>query len=273
MEAPQLSRIAPPPSGRLRRIAAERPDPLPAFTLQLLGNFELRRGHELVPLPMSAQRLVAFLALRDRPLRRVHVAGTLWIDASEEQANACLRTALWRLKRVGTTMVAATSTELAVSDAVAVDVHDAVRRATETLRLGQGGTDAVLALAETGELLPDWYDDWVLVERERLRQLVMRALEQLSADATAAGRFADAAEAGLAAVAQEPLRESAHRLVVEAHLGEGNTCEAIRQYRLYARLLDRHLGQRPSPRMDALVSGLPLGDGPVAAVRQAVTFA
>jgi len=56
-------------------------------------------------------------------------------------------------------------------------------------------------------------------------------------------------------VAQEPLRESAHRLVVEAHLADGNVCEAIRQYRLYARLLDRHLGLEPSPRMSALVGG------------------
>ncbi len=237
-----------------------RADATPSVTLRLLRGFELRRDDDVVSLPMSTQRLVAFLALRARPLQRVHVAGTLWIDASEEQANACLRTALWRLRRLGSSMISATSTHLAFSDSVAVDARGAETLAGEVLRGLGGGADGVFALCDVGELLPDWYDDWVLIERERLRQLVMHALERLSADATAAGRFADATEAGLAAVAQEPLRESAHRLVVEAHLADGNPGEAIRQYRLYSRLLHEHLGLTPSPRMDALVRGLPVGD-------------
>ncbi|MFN2467008.1 MAG: BTAD domain-containing putative transcriptional regulator [Gaiellaceae bacterium] len=209
---------------------------------------------------MSTQRLVAFLALRGRPLHRLHVAGTLWIDASEAHANACLRTALWRLKRLKATMIAATSTHLTLSDTVAVDVRDTAARATEILHGGGSGDAAVHRLSEAGELLPDWYDDWVLIERERLRQLVLRALERLSSEARAAGRFSEAAEAGLAAVAQEPLRESAHRLVVDAHLADGNPGEAIRQYRLFARLLGGQLGLEPSPLMRALLAGLPVND-------------
>lgn len=232
----------------------------PTFTLRLLRSFELRRQDEIVPLPMSTQRLVAFLALRGRPLHRLHVAGTLWIEASEEHANACLRTALWRLKRLDATMIAATSTHIGLADAVAVDARETATRATEILHGGAGGEDVLLALSQAGELLPDWYDDWVLIERERLRQLVMGALERLSADARSAGRFAEATEAGLAAVAQEPLRESAHRLVVQAHLADGNPGEAIRQYRLFTRLLASQLGLEPSPLLTSLVTGLPLGD-------------
>jgi DNA-binding SARP family transcriptional activator len=232
----------------------------PLFTLCLLRSFEVRRHGELVTLPMSTQRLVAFLALRGRPLHRLHVAGTLWIDASGEHANACLRTALWRLKCLKATLVAATSTHLALSETVAVDARDAAARATEILHGGAGGAGAVHALSEVGELLPDWYDDWVLIERERFRQLVLRALERLSSEARAAGSFAEAAEAGLAAVAQEPLRESAHRLVMEAHLADGNPGEAVRHYRLFARLLGRQLGLQPSPRMRALLAGLPVDD-------------
>lgn len=207
---------------------------------------------------MSTQRLVAFLALNARPLQRLHVAGKLWIDSSEEHANACLRTALWRLKRLDATVVAATSTQLTLADSVAVDVRETAAQANAILRGGSNGEATLHALSDAGELLPDWYDDWVLIERERLRQLVLRALERVSAQAKAAGRFADAVEAGLAAIAQEPLRESAHRLVVEAHLADGNPGEAIRQYRVYARLLRAELGSAPSPLMLGLLTGLPV---------------
>lgn len=230
------------------------------FTLRLMRNFELKRHEEVVALPMGTQRLVAFLALRGAPVHRLHIAGTLWIDATERSANACLRTTLWRLRRLNPAIVSATSTHLVFSDAVSVDVRETATRATGILHSGGSGEDSILALSRAGELLPDWYDDWVLIERERLRQLVMYALERLSADAIAAGRFADANEAGIAAVAQEPLRESAHRLVIEAHLADGNAAEAIRQYRLFSRLLAAQLGLEPSPRMKALMTGLPVGD-------------
>jgi DNA-binding SARP family transcriptional activator len=248
-------------NGRVSDAPAPDPcDPATRYTLRLLRGFDVRHQGEVVTLPMSTQRLVAFLALRGRPLHRLHVAGVLWTDASEDHANACLRTALWRLKRLKATMVAATSTHLALSDTVAVDARDAATRAMEILHGGGRGEGAVHPLSDAGELLPDWYDDWVLIERERLRQLVLRALERLSSEARAAGRFADAAEAGLAAVAQEPLRESAHRLVVEAHLADGNPGEAMRQYRLFARLLTGQLGLEPSPLMRALLGRLPVDD-------------
>jgi DNA-binding SARP family transcriptional activator len=228
----------------------------PGFVLHLLRGFELVRDGEIVTLPMSAQRLVAFLGLRRRPLHRVHIAGTLWTDGTEEHANACLRTALWRLRRLRATVVAATSTHLCLSDAVRVDASDTAELAAAILHGEGSADDAVGSLAEAGELLPDWYDDWVVIEREQIRQLVMHALERLSADARAAGRFGEATEAALAAVAQEPLRESAHRLVVEAHLAEANPGEAIRHYRLFADLLHSTLGLEPSPLMEALMAGV-----------------
>jgi DNA-binding SARP family transcriptional activator len=96
-----------------------------------------------------------------------------------------------------------------------------------------------------------------VIERERLRQLFMHALERLSAEARAQGRFGEATEAGLAAVAFEPLRESAHRVVIEAHLAEGNVGEAIRQYELLRRLLQSKLGLEPTAQIRELVRSLP----------------
>jgi DNA-binding SARP family transcriptional activator len=230
-----------------------------SYSLRLLRGFELRHRDEVIPLPMSAQRLAAFLALHDRPIQRLHVSGTLWIDSSEEHANASLRTALWRLRRAGPAMVDGTSTHLVLSQSLLVDIHETAMRAKRILRGEAQDGDDLFLLAQAGELLPDWYDDWVVIERERLRQLCVHALERLSTDARAAGQFAHATDAGLAAVAFEPLRESAHRVVIEAHLAEGNASEAVRQYELFRRLLGSKLGLRPSPLMQELV-GLALAN-------------
>ena len=106
------------------------------------------------------------------------------------------------------------------------------------------------------ELLPDWYDEWVQLERERFRQLRLHALEAAGHVLLTEGRYAQALMAGLAAVAAEPLRESAHRLVVRVHVAEGNLYEAYRQYQSCAALMDSELGLAPSAQMEALVEPL-----------------
>jgi DNA-binding SARP family transcriptional activator len=229
------------------------------FALRLLRSFELVRAGEPLELPLSAQRLLAFLALREHPLSRVHVAGVLWPEATQEHANASLRTALWRLHRVGVELVIATSTSVLLAGDVAVDVRETNRRARRILD-GGGAVDGDTGqLSQAGELLPDWYDDWVLIERERVRQLCVNALELASAEATAAGRTAQATDAALAAVSFEPLRESAHRAVIAAHLAAGNFSEALRQYRLCRRLLGA-IGLEPSPLMREQMRALRIGD-------------
>ena len=119
--------------------------------------------------------------------------------------------------------------------------------------------DDLFELSEAGDLLPDWYDDWLTVERERFRQLRLHALESLAGDLADSGRFAAATDAALAAIASEPLRESAHRTLIKLHLAEGNAAEAVRQYRFYSGLLRGELGLDPSPTMQALVHALPTG--------------
>jgi DNA-binding SARP family transcriptional activator len=227
--------------------------------LGLLRGFELRQDDELVELPLSAQRVVAFLALHDRPLHRLYVAGSLWLDASEARANASLRTALWRIGNPSCKLVDATTTHVGLAPAVEVDVRD-IKAAARALIHGSGRSLNVPpeALYEAGEILPDWYEDWVLIEREHVRQLRLHALEALCVELTSSGRFAEAAEAGLAAVEGEPLRESAHRTLIAAYLAEGNPVEAIRQYRFFSRLLHDQLGLEPSELMETLVGSLPI---------------
>ena len=63
-----------------------------------------------------------------------------------------------------------------------------------------------------------------------------------------------AVEAAMAAVAAEPLRESAQRVLIAAHMAEGNTFEAVRQFDAFALLLDDALGIEPSEATRALLA-------------------
>jgi DNA-binding SARP family transcriptional activator len=107
-----------------------------------------------------------------------------------------------------------------------------------------------------GDLLPGWCDDWVLLERERLRQLRMHSLEVVADRLSAAGRHADALQAAYAAIRAEPLRESAHRVVIRVHLAEGNVGEAVRAYVLFRTILADELGISPTEQMTRLVRGI-----------------
>jgi DNA-binding SARP family transcriptional activator len=226
----------------------------PAARLALLSGFELRCHGERIDVPLSAQRLLAFLALHDRPLQRSYVAGTLWMDSTEERANASLRSALWRLRRPGTPLVESTGSQLALHAALSIDLRDAVRRARALVAPDDLAEPITLHdVPLTCDLLPDWYEDWVLVEREHFRQLRLHALERLCQRLVAAGRHGEAVEAGLAAVAGEPLRESAQRALIAAHVSEGNRAEAVRQFRSYRMALQRDLGVEPSPQLAAYV--------------------
>jgi DNA-binding SARP family transcriptional activator len=225
--------------------------------LHLLAGFGVEVSGAEVPLPGSAQRVVAFVALHERPVLRTYVAGTLWLDSPEARAAGSLRSALWRVHQHSAELVVADAETLRLGPDVRVDLRDAETRAHTEL---SGASSGIAPNAFTLDLLPDWYDDWVLIERERFRQLRLRALESMCTRLAATGRRDEALEAGLLALAGEPLRESAHRALVALHLAEGNAAEALRQFRLCRRLLLEQLGVEPSPLMLDLVAGLDAPD-------------
>jgi DNA-binding SARP family transcriptional activator len=228
-------------------VAVDRlaPVPAPDVRLRLLGGFELTVDGRSRELPPAAARLVAFLGLQGRPLVRSHVAGVLWGERTEERAGACLRSAIWRAN-AGAPVVRAGRSRIGLAP-LSVDAREAADAAHAQLVGGAPVAPDVLS----GELLPGWYDDWVVVERERLRQLCLEAMEQMSQTLLDAGQWHRAIEAALAVVAIEPLRESAHRVLVEAYVGAGNRGQALRQFRRCRELLERELGLAPGGELAA----------------------
>ncbi len=177
------------------------------------------------------------------------------MDHTEARAAANLRSALWRLNQSGVELIDCDGRMLELAPHVEVDVRQMIATG-RGVNDGHGCTpiEALDPAAMAQELLPDWYDDWVILDRERLRQLRLHLLDLLCTRLTALGRFLDAIDVGLVAIAAEPLRESAHRAVIEAHLAEGNLGEARRQYELYGNVLRDSACGEPSAALRALLA-------------------
>jgi SARP family transcriptional regulator, regulator of embCAB operon len=228
--------------------------------ISLLGGFRLEDKGAAIVVPEGSQRLLAFLALRGRLVKRPVAAGTLWPVSTEEHAASSLRSALARLPASAGAAVEATARDLSLSGSVTVDLWES--RALAHRLLGpessspgeDGGPGAVSDLS--GELLPDWYDEWVLIEAEDWRQLRLHALEALAARLTSREHYGDAAAAALAAVRAEPLRESPRAALIRVHIAEGNPSEALREFARYRELLMIELSVEPTERLRALVAGL-----------------
>ena len=200
---------------------------MPDVRLHLIGGFDLTvDGRPVDALQPGMQRLLAFVALTPRGVSREFAALQLWPDTAEERARANLRSALWRIRRLPVDLVTTTAARVRLSEAVWVDARHGIDA------LAQGGDagllDGLPFRSLMADLLPDWYDDWLDIERERLRQLSLRALERRAADALAGADASTAIQLALTAASIDPLRESAHRLLIEAHLAEGNQRDALR---------------------------------------------
>lgn len=242
-------------TGAERRPGGE-PGAAGAATLQVLGGFELRIGPRAVPLAANGRRVLACLALAGPAMRRDVLAGRVWSWSPEPRAQANLRNALWRIRRVDRRVVQADHDVVRLGADVAVDLRASAAQARRLVEAPGAGGPAAAATSELleSDVLPDWDDDWVLLERERHRQLRIHGLEALSGRLADEGRYAQAVDAAYAAVSAEPLRESAHAALIRAHLAEGNRAEAAYQFAAYERLLADELGLPPSPTIAALLA-------------------
>lgn len=231
--------------------------------ITVLGGFRFWiRGKDALPdLPGGSQRLLALLALQEGSLTRSAAAETLWPEASEAHANASLRSALSRLTAIEHEAVTYSPHELRLAAQVVVDIREAralarrlLKPSSDRARASDLRDGAIATLSQ--ELLPDWYDDWALLQAEDWRQLRVAALHKIVERLIVSGRYADAAGAALAAVKAEPLRETSHVALIRVHLAEGNRAEALAAFDRYEKLVLDELGIVPGARIQALIKDL-----------------
>jgi DNA-binding SARP family transcriptional activator len=225
--------------------------------LGLTGEFQLVIAGRRLSIPHSVERVLAYLALSDRPVSRPKLAGMLWIDSSDRRAANSLRTALWRLNELAGHVVRPVEDRLALASNVRVDLAE-LARLTRRLIDDPGG-DALVdlpLLVDRAELLPDWDEDWLVADRERFRLLRLEALESAAEQLLQRGEFGRALAAALAVAESEPLRESARRIQIRVQLAKGNAAQALQIYENYRALLTDEVGLAPSEAMRALVRQL-----------------
>jgi DNA-binding SARP family transcriptional activator len=223
--------------------------------LCLFGGPYVTIGGRRLEVPEGSKRLLVFVTLLGGRVNRRHAAGTLWPYGDDGRAAGNLRSALWRLKGAGIDILRADKCTLHLDPDVKVDVIELTEWADRIIegRILPLDLRVIQLSPEAVDLLPGWYDDWVVFERERVRQRLLHALESLSRRFVAESRFADAVEVAMTAVSVEPLRESAQRVLIESHLAEQNWIEARRSFATYARLLYDELGVMPSEELTAFV--------------------
>lgn len=224
--------------------------------LEILNGFRVTSTAVDVDLPPRSAEVLAYLAIRDRPVRRSVICDALWPHQAERRALANLRSAVYRLHaRAPAPLVLASGETLALVSDIVVDLREGIAVARSLVTV-PGIPDDIAAIIRLlrGDLLPDWEQDWIEPEREHFRHLRLRALDALSSRLTKAGRHSDAVEVAQSALLAEPLSETAERALIQAYLVEGNDALAVREFELFRRRLWRDLRVRPSTDIDQIMA-------------------
>jgi len=229
--------------------------------LRLFGGFEASApGAPPVQLPARAQALLARLALGPGQSHlRDKLAALLWAEAPAARARHSLRQSLLTIRQ--TLPEGEPPLLIERGDTVALN-PDAVDVDAEVFeQLVKAGTPASLEDAAAlygGDLLEGIvaqdgpFEDWLLTERERLRELALDALGRLLAHQVGAGKAEEAIRTAGRLLALEPAEEAVHRSLMRLHARQGRRRAALRQYELCRAALKRDLGLEPEPATAAL---------------------
>jgi DNA-binding SARP family transcriptional activator/predicted ATPase len=227
---------------------------MPRLTLALLGGFRARLASAPLTLPTrKTQALLAFLALAPgQAYPRDKLASLLWGDVPEPQARRSLRQSLFALRKT----VATVEPPILLIDGDTVSLNAEVVEvdAAELERCVADGSPEALERAIAlyhGELLEGLalqeapFEEWLLAERERLRERALEAMAKLLRHQQSAGMTEAALRTGLRLLALDSLQEPVHRAVMRLYARLGRRASALRQYQVCVRALQRELSVEP----------------------------
>lgn len=218
------------------------------WRLRLLGGWSLSRGDEIFQVHRRLQRLIAAVALHvETP--RARLAQALWPASTQQRAANSLRVALWEVSHTLPNLLADVRDPVSLHESVSVDLRGLARLIQQIEREEPLAMPVDPGRLQAAELLPDWHDDWVIQEQERLRGLRIEALQRLGAAHLNRGNPGAAMDCAQAATELDPLGDRAHRLLVDSHISSGNYAVAYRTFDDFRDRLRRELDVEPSFRM------------------------
>ncbi|AXJ11918.1 bacterial transcriptional activator domain-containing protein [Arthrobacter sp. PM3] len=225
------------------------------FQLSLFQSWKLRSDSCILHVAARQQRLITALAIHG-PRPRSYLVGLLWPESAESRAMESLRVSMHLVSRQVPGLLVNGGAELSLSELVDVDLHRVRSCMRDLGQAGLPGTNVAssLNLLRDAELLPGWYDDWVLFEQSRLRQDRLHAFHIIARESLARCDFEVALEASEAALELEPLYESAVGLLIQAQRLQGNNAAALRAFETYRAKLSEDMGLAPSEGIRRLVA-------------------
>ncbi len=232
----------------------------PPYRIELFGGVRVLKGGRVIARlqPPRTGTLLACLALApDAGRPREELMELLWPEVEPETGRNRLRQALHVLREAlqaedpEAGRIVVSDRNCIRLDSQLANVDLAEFNAAVRASVVAGGVDRRRSALETcielhcGELLPGYYDDWLVSGRERVASLYSDSLLALAAILEEAGETDIALRHARSAAAADPLREEAHIAIMRMLDAAGRATEAIRQYRELERVLDEELGERP----------------------------
>ena len=222
--------------------------------LAVLGSFELKVNDQIIHLPTrKTEALLAYLALHRSVQNREKIASLFWGDSSDELSRRSLRTALSALRKE-------LGEEFITTDRETMQFNPSFRIWVDVLELEKQAKDV---LSENhparmeyelycGDLLKDFYDDWVLEEREHYRDLVVKALLHVAQSHKAVSEYEKAIAVSQKIVFMDPTNERAYQNLIFCYTRLGDRAAALKSYEECAVQLQEKLGVSPSEETNAL---------------------
>ncbi|MCA1687966.1 MAG: hypothetical protein LC714_05125 [Actinobacteria bacterium] len=216
------------------------------------------------------------LAHRVRPVSQDHLMGWLWPESSPKKARWSLNSAVHILRKLLSSCSSVTVNYILLEEGyyrlcptvqVATDVEEFDARYEKGRRLERTGWaeeaaaeyEAAVELYRGDYLLEDLYEDWTMVERERLTNAYVDMLGRLARHYLAAGQHQRSIRACYRLLEKDRCHEDSYRLLMRCYVSLGLRGRALRHYKLCEEVLEQEYGTAPSSETRSLYSSL-LGD-------------
>jgi LuxR family maltose regulon positive regulatory protein len=241
------------------------------------GHFEMLCDGEDVHLGRSGKALAILkylLAHRNRPVSQDHLMGWLWPESNLKKARWSLNSAIHGLRKILSDCPTAALANcilleegyyrLCPSVRVVTDVDEFDECYEKGRRLEKAGQveeaaaeyERAVELYEGDYLIEDLYEDWTMVERERLANAYVDMLDRLAVHYMETGQLRESIRASYRVLEKDRCHEDSYRLLMRCYAQLGMRGRALRQYRLCEKILGHEYGTSPSPETTALYRSL-----------------